>query len=163
MIPHWINGQRVLVASGRHAQVFDPATGAVTGRVPLASAAEAQAAVAVALAAWPAWRDTPALKRARVLFRFRELVEGHREELARLITAEHGKTLGDAAGSIQRGLEVIEFACGIPQLLQGEASREVGSGIDCQSLREPLGVCAGITPFNFPAWEPMWMFPVAIA
>jgi malonate-semialdehyde dehydrogenase (acetylating)/methylmalonate-semialdehyde dehydrogenase len=131
--------------------------------VPLASAADAQAAVAVALAAWPAWRDTPALRRARVLFRFRELVERHREELARLITAEHGKTLGDAAGSVQRGLEVIEFACGIPQLLQGEASREVGSGIDCQSLREPVGVCAGITPFNFPAMVPLWMFPVAIA
>jgi malonate-semialdehyde dehydrogenase (acetylating)/methylmalonate-semialdehyde dehydrogenase len=163
MIPHWINGQRVLVAAGRHAEVFNPATGVATGRVPLASAAEAQAAVAVALAAWPAWRDTPALRRARVLFRFRELVERHREELARLITAEHGKTLGDAAGSIQRGLEVIEFACGIPQLLQGEASREVGTGIDCQSLREPLGVCAGITPFNFPAMVPLWMFPVAIA
>lgn len=163
MIPHWINGQRLLVAAGRHAEVFNPATGVATGRVPLASAAEAQAAVAAALAAWPAWRDTPALKRARVLFRFRELVERHREELARLITAEHGKTLGDAAGSIQRGLEVIEFACGIPQLLQGEASREVGSGIDCQSLREPLGVCAGITPFNFPAMVPLWMFPVAIA
>ncbi len=163
MIPHWINGQRVLVASGRHAQVFDPATGAVTGRVPLASAAEAQAVVAAALKAWPAWRDTPALKRARVLFRFRELVERHRDELARLITAEHGKTLGDAAGSIQRGLEVIEFACGIPHLLQGEASRDVGSGVDCQSLREALGVCVGITPFNFPAMVPLWMFPLAIA
>lgn len=163
MIPHWINGQRVLVVAGRHAEVFDPATGAATGRVPLASAAEAQAAVAVALKVWPAWRDTPALKRARVLFRFRELVERHRDELARLITAEHGKTLGDAAGSVQRGLEVIEFACGIPHLLQGEASRDVGSGIDCQSLREPLGVCAGITPFNFPAMVPLWMFPVAIA
>ncbi|MCP5139255.1 MAG: CoA-acylating methylmalonate-semialdehyde dehydrogenase [Chromatiales bacterium] len=163
MIPHWINGQRVLVASGRHAQVFDPATGAVTGRVPLASAAEAQAVVATALKAWPAWRDTPALKRARVLFRFRELVERHRDELARLITAEHGKTLGDAAGSIQRGVEVVEFACGIPHLLQGEASRDVGGGIDCQSLREPLGVCAGITPFNFPAMVPLWMFPLAIA
>ena len=103
MIPHWINGQRVLVAAGRHAEVFDPATGVVTGRVPLASAAEAQTAVAVALKAWPAWRDTPALKRARVLFRYRELVEKHRDELARLITAEHGKTLSDAAGSIQRG------------------------------------------------------------
>ncbi len=163
MIPHWINGQRVLVASGRHTQVFDPATGAVTGRVPLASAAEAQAAVSVALKAWPAWRDTPALKRARVLFRYRELVEKHRDELARLITAEHGKTLSDAAGSVQRGLEVIEFACGIPHLLQGEASRDVGSGIDCQSQREPLGVCVGITPFNFPAMVPLWMFPVAIA
>ncbi len=163
MIPHWINGQRLLVAAGRHAQVFDPATGAVTRRVPLASAAEAQAAVAVALRAWPVWRDTPALKRARVLFRFRDLVEAHRDELARLITAEHGKTLSDAAGSVQRGLEVIEFACGIPHLLQGEASRDVGSGIDCQSLREPLGVCVGITPFNFPAMVPLWMFPVAIA
>lgn len=163
MIPHWINGQRVLVAAGRHGQVFDPATGAVTGQVPLASAAEAQAAVAAARAAWPAWRDTPALKRARVLFRFRELVEKHRDELARLITAEHGKTLGDAAGSLQRGLEVVEFACGIPHLLQGEASSDVGSGIDCQSLREPLGVCVGITPFNFPAMVPLWMFPLAIA
>jgi malonate-semialdehyde dehydrogenase (acetylating)/methylmalonate-semialdehyde dehydrogenase len=163
MIPHWINGQRLLVAAGRHAQVFDPATGVVTGRVPLASAAEAQAAVAVALRALPAWRDTPALKRARVLFRFRELVAAHQDELARLITGEHGKTLGDAAGSLQRGLEVIEFACGIPHLLQGEASRDVGSGIDCQSLREPLGVCAGVTPFNFPAMVPLWMFPVAIA
>ena len=112
---------------------------------------------------FPAWRDTPAIQRARVMFRFKALVEQHRAELARVITAEHGKTLADADGSVQRGLEVVEFACGIPHLLKGEFSRDVGAGIDCASVREPLGVCAGVSPFNFPAMVPLWMFPLAIA
>lgn len=162
-IPHWLGGEAVLVPGGRQGQVFDPATGRVTGLLPLAGEAEIQRAVAAARGAWPAWRDMPALKRARVLFRFRDLVVAHRDELAALITAEHGKTLEDAAGSLQRGLEVVEFACGIPHLLKGESSRDVGSGVDCLSVREPLGICAGVTPFNFPAMVPLWMFPVAIA
>jgi malonate-semialdehyde dehydrogenase (acetylating)/methylmalonate-semialdehyde dehydrogenase len=161
-IPHWIGGRRV-GGGTREGQVFDPATGAVTGRVALADEQVVDAAVAAARAAFPAWRDTPAVQRARVMFRFKSLIEAHRAGLARIITAEHGKTLADAEGSLQRGLEVVEFACGVPHLLKGEFSRDVGSGIDCTSLREPLGVCAGAGPFNFPAMVPMWMFPLAIA
>ncbi len=161
-IPHWIGG-RAVFDGPRQGVVFDPATGRVSGRVPFADAALVARAVAAARAAFPAWRDTPAPQRARIMFRFRELVETHRAELAAIITAEHGKTLADAAGSLQRGLEVVEFACGIPQLLKGEFSRDVGPGIDCTSMREPLGVCAGISPFNFPAMVPLWMFPLAIA
>jgi malonate-semialdehyde dehydrogenase (acetylating)/methylmalonate-semialdehyde dehydrogenase len=162
VIPHWVGG-RPLTATGRQGEVFDPATGRVTGLVPFADAALVDAAVTAARAAFPAWRDTPAVQRARVMFRFKALVEAHRAEIARLITAEHGKTLADAGGSLQRGLEVVEFACGIPHLLKGEFSRDVGSGIDCASSREPLGVCAGVSPFNFPAMVPLWMFPLAIA
>ncbi len=129
--------------------------------MPLASAAEVDDAVAAATRALPAWAATPPLRRARVMFRFKELVEAHIDELARLITAEHGKVLSDAKGSIQRGLEVVEFACGIPHLLKGEYAENVGTGIDSYSLRQPVGVCAGITPFNFPAMVPLWMFPLA--
>jgi len=161
-IPHWLGG-RTVIAGQRHGEVFDPATGRLSGRVPLADAVLVDQAVAAAQSAFPAWRDTPAVQRARVMFRFRSLIEQHRGELAALITAEHGKTLADAEGSLQRGLEVVEFACGIPQLLKGGFSRDVGAGIDCASLREPLGVCAGVSPFNFPAMVPMWMFPLAIA
>jgi malonate-semialdehyde dehydrogenase (acetylating) / methylmalonate-semialdehyde dehydrogenase len=161
-IPHWIGG-RAVPAGGRTSQVFNPATGRVTGLVPMADAALVVAAVAAAQAAYPAWRDTPAIQRARVMFRFKALLERHRAELARIITSEHGKTLADAEGSVQRGLEVVEFACGIPHLLKGEFSHDVGAGIDCASLREPLGVCVGISPFNFPAMVPLWMFPLAIA
>ncbi len=159
----WINGQRVHPHGGRLGEVFDPASGEVIRRVPLAGKAEIDAAVAAARAAFPAWRDTTPLRRARILTRFRELMEQHRDELARLASAEHGKTLADAAGSVQRGIEVIEFASGVPHLLKGEKAEDVGRGVDCHSLLQPVGVCAGITPFNFPVMVPLWMFPVAIA
>ena len=159
----WINGRRVQAQSGRTADVYNPATGEVTRQVPLASKADVDAAVAAAKAAYPAWRDTTPLRRARILTRFRELMEAHRQELARLASEEHGKTLADATGSVQRGIEVIEFACGVPHLLKGEHAEDVGRGVDCHSLLQPVGVCAGITPFNFPVMVPLWMFPVAIA
>jgi malonate-semialdehyde dehydrogenase (acetylating)/methylmalonate-semialdehyde dehydrogenase len=159
----WIAGERTPSRSGRTGDVFDPARGEVIRRAPLASADDVGAAVAAAAAAFPAWRDTPPLRRARVLARFRELLEAHRDELARLVSEEHGKTLPDAAGSVQRGIEVVEFACGVPHLLKGERAEDVGRAIDCHSVLQPLGVCAGITPFNFPAMVPLWMFPVAIA
>jgi malonate-semialdehyde dehydrogenase (acetylating)/methylmalonate-semialdehyde dehydrogenase len=162
-IAHWIGGRHHVPAGGRLATLNNPATGEAAAQLSMAGSAEVAAAVAAAKAAFPAWRDTPPLRRARVLFRFRDLVDQHRAELARLITAEHGKTLSDADGSIQRGLEVVEFACGIPHLLQGESARDVGTGVDTLSVREPLGVCVGITPFNFPAMVPLWMMPLAIA
>ncbi len=162
-VGHWIGGRELDAGDGRTAEVFDPACGAVTRRVSLAGQAEVDAAVRAAAEAFPAWAATPALRRARVLFRFRQLVEQHSAELAALITSEHGKVFVDAEGEVTRGLEVVEFACGIPQLLKGEFSEQVGSGIDMYSVRQPLGVCVGITPFNFPVMVPMWMFPMAIA
>jgi len=159
----WVNGKKTPSQSGRFGDVSNPATGAVTRKVPFCNAADIDAAVAAAKAAFPAWRETPVLRRARVMMRFRELLDANRAELARLITEEHGKTLEDAAGSLQRGIEVVEFAMGVPHLVKGEMSENVGTGVDCYSLRQPLGVCAGITPFNFPVMVPMWMFPVAIA
>jgi malonate-semialdehyde dehydrogenase (acetylating)/methylmalonate-semialdehyde dehydrogenase len=159
----WIGGKHVRSTSGRSGDVFDPARGEVVRRVPFASAEEIGLAVAAAKAAFPAWRDTPPLRRARILARFRELLEANREALARIVCEEHGKTLADAAGSVQRGIEVVEFVCGAPHLLKGERAEDVGRGIDTHSARQPLGVCAGITPFNFPAMVPLWMFPVAIA
>jgi len=164
LIPHHINGAAVVPdVAGATAIVFDPATGEACARVPLSSAAEVDAAVAVAAAAFPGWAATPPLTRARVLMRFRELFLRDIDALARIITAEHGKTASDARGELTRGLEVVEFAMGVPQLLKGEYSAEVGRGVDSVALRQPLGVVAGITPFNFPAMVPMWMFPVAIA
>ena len=160
---HYIGGRRVAGASGRSAPVFNPALGVATTQVALASAGETRIAVAAARAALPDWSDTPALRRARVLFRFRDLIERHSEEIAGILTREHGKVLADARGEVTRGLEIVEFACGIPHLLKGEYSDAVGRGIDSWSLRQPVGVCAGITPFNFPAMVPMWMFPIAIA
>jgi malonate-semialdehyde dehydrogenase (acetylating)/methylmalonate-semialdehyde dehydrogenase len=162
-LAHFIGGRKVAGKSGRSGEVFNPATGEVAARVPFASASEMDAAVASAARAFPDWAATPPLRRARVLFKFKELVEAHADELSRIITAEHGKVLSDAKGSLTRGLEVVEFACGIPQLLKGEFTEAVGTGVDSWSVRQPLGVCAGITPFNFPAMVPMWMFPVAIA
>ncbi len=159
----WINGQRVQSPGSRMGEVFNPATGTLVRQVPLADRADVDAAVAAARAAFPAWRDTTPLRRARILTRFRELMEQHRDELARLASEEHGKTLADAAGSLQRGIEVIEFASGVPHLLKGEKAEDVGRGVDCHSLLQPVGVCAGITPFNFPVMVPLWMFPVAIA
>ncbi|MBM2854549.1 MAG: methylmalonate-semialdehyde dehydrogenase (acylating) [Steroidobacteraceae bacterium] len=160
---HYIGGRRVAGASGRTAPVFNPALGVATTQVALASAIETRSVIATARAALPEWSDTPALRRARVLFRFRDLIDKHSEEIAGILTREHGKVLADARGEVTRGLEIVEFACGIPQLLKGEYSDAVGRGIDSWSLRQPVGVCAGITPFNFPAMVPMWMFPIAIA
>jgi malonate-semialdehyde dehydrogenase (acetylating)/methylmalonate-semialdehyde dehydrogenase len=162
-ISHWIGGAAVEGASGRWSDVYNPATGKVQARVPLANKAELDKAVAAAEAAFPAWAAQPPLRRARVLFRFRELFEQHLEQFAAIITSEHGKVLSDARGEATRGLEVVEFATGIPQLLKGEFSEQVGPDIDSWSMRQPLGVVAGITPFNFPAMVPMWMFPVALA
>ena len=149
--------------SGRFADVFNPATGAVEKRVPLASAAEVGEVVAVAKAAWPAWAKTPPLRRARILDRFKFLLQENADKIAELISAEHGKTHDDALGEVTRGLEVVEFAVGIPHLLKGEVTENVGTNVDSHSLRQPLGVVAGITPFNFPCMVPMWMFPVALA
>ena len=159
----WINGKAQASTGARTAEIFDPATGKAIRRTPLANKQDVDLAVAAASAAFPEWRDTTPLRRARVLIRFRELMEAHSGELIHLTSEEHGKTHGDAAGSLQRGIEVIEFACGVPHLLKGEKAEDVGRGVDCHSLLQPLGVCAGITPFNFPVMVPLWMFPVAIA
>jgi malonate-semialdehyde dehydrogenase (acetylating)/methylmalonate-semialdehyde dehydrogenase len=160
---HYFNGVQVEGNSTRFGDVFDPATGAVTSRVPLASANEVRVAVDAASAAFPAWSETTPLNRARVMFRFKELLERHAGELASIITSEHGKVLSDARGEVTRGLEVVEFACGIPHLLKGEHSMNVGRDVDSWSEHAPLGVTAGITPFNFPAMVPLWMFPVSLA
>jgi len=162
-IPHFIGGARVPARGERLAPVFNPATGEVEAQVPLGGAVEVAAAVGAAAVAFPAWAATPPHLRARILFRFRDLVERRADDLAAIITREHGKTLSDAKGELIRGLEVVEFACGIPQLLKGEYSEMVGRNVDAVSIRQPLGVVAGITPFNFPAMVPMWMFPVALA
>lgn len=162
-INHYING-RITVSDSAHRQdVFNPATGQVTGHVALASRADVEAAVGAATAAFPAWAETPPIRRARVMFRFLELLNAHQEELAKAITAEHGKVLSDAMGEVARGIDIVEFACGIPQLLKGDYTDQVSTGMDNWTMRQPLGVVAGITPFNFPAMVPMWMFPVAIA
>ncbi len=158
-----IGGAAVASASTRTVPVFNPATGEQSGELALSTAAELDAAVQAAVKALPAWANTPPLKRARFMFRFKELLEANADRIARAISAEHGKTHDDALGELQRGVEVVEFCCGIPHLLKGEFSRHVGPAIDTHSDRQPLGVCAGITPFNFPAMVPMWMYPVAIA
>ncbi len=162
-LTHWINGKHVEGTSGRFGHVYNPATGEVVAQVPLASTAELNAAVEAAKAAFPDWAATPPLTRARIMFKYKTLIEENADRLAALITAEHGKVLSDAGGSLTRGLEVVEFACGIPQLLKGEYTEQVGRGIDAWTTRQPVGVCAGITPFNFPAMVPMWMYPMAIA
>ncbi len=161
-IQHHIGG-KLFESAGRHANVFDPATGQVTKRVALASADDVRAAVDAAAAAFPNWAATTPLNRARVMFKFKELLERHADDLAAIITSEHGKVLSDAKGEVTRGLEVVEFACGIPHLLKGEHSMNVGRDVDSWSECAPLGVVAGITPFNFPVMVPLWMFPVAIA
>jgi malonate-semialdehyde dehydrogenase (acetylating)/methylmalonate-semialdehyde dehydrogenase len=162
-IAHFIAGRPAPGSSQRAQDVFNPATGAVTGRVSLANVQDVAQAVAAAQAAFPAWADTPPLRRARVMFKFLELLNQHRDALAHLITAEHGKVFTDAQGEVTRGIDIVEFACGIPQLLKGDFTDQVSTGIDNWTLRQPLGVVAGITPFNFPVMVPMWMFPVAIA
>ena len=162
-LSHWINGSPWEGPSNRTAEVTDPATGQVTGHVDLASVADVDTAVASASRAFATWRTTSLSRRSAVLFAFRELLASHVDEVAAAITAEHGKVLADAAGEVVRGLEVVEFACGIPHLLKGGFSSEVSTGVDVHSLRQPLGVVAIISPFNFPAMVPMWFFPLAIA
>ncbi len=160
---HFIDGKSASGGSGRRAAVFNPSTGTQSANVSLADATEVDRAVRAAQGAFAAWASTTPLRRARVMFEFKNLLEKHRDELAATISAEHGKVLSDAQGEVTRGLEVVEFACGIPHLLKGEFSADVGTGVDSWSMRQPLGVCAGITPFKFPAMVPMWMFPIAIA
>ena len=160
---HWIGGKPWTGEADRAGDIYNPATGRVSGRVDFAGAAEVDAAVAAAAQALPGWRATSLTKRTTVLFAFRELVKSHTREIAELIAAEHGKVAADAAGEVARGLEVVEFACGIPHLLKGGFSENVSTGVDSYSIRQPVGVVAGITPFNFPAMVPMWMFPIAIA
>ncbi len=162
-VTHWIGGKPFNGESARRGEIYEPASGRLAGTVDFAGPDEVDAAVAAAKAAFPGWRDASLSQRTRVLFRFRELVAAHRDELARLISAEHGKVVSDAAGEVARGLEVVEFACGIPHLLKGGFSENVSTRVDAYSILQPLGVAAGITPFNFPAMVPMWMFPVAIA
>ena len=161
-LTHYIDGKFHEGSSGRFGDVFDPATGQVQKKVPLASANELDKAVKAASAAFPAWAAMPALRRARCMFRLKNLIEEHKDELAALLTSEHGKVRDDALGEVTRGLEVVEFACGAPQLLKGEFSDSVGVGVDAYSFRQPLGVVAGITPFNFPAMVPLWMIPMAL-
>ena len=160
---HFVHGKTVSVTSGRSQAVFNPATGSAIAEVGLGSAEEVNAAVSSAKLAAPAWADTAPLKRARILFKFKELIEKHHDDLASTITREHGKVFSDAKGEVVRGLEIVEFACGIPQLLKTQFTDNIGGGIDNWQLRQPLGVTAGITPFNFPVMVPLWMAPMAIA
>ncbi|MSP16201.1 MAG: CoA-acylating methylmalonate-semialdehyde dehydrogenase [Myxococcales bacterium] len=162
-ITHFIGGKEWEHPSERYGKIFDPATGEQQSEVAFASPAVVDSAVAAAQAAFPAWRDASLARRTRVLFAYRELVERHKVEMARLLTSEHGKVAGDALGEVNRGLEVIEFACGIAELTKGQFSENVSTEVDSYSMRQPLGVVAGITPFNFPAMVPMWMYPIAIA
>ena len=162
-IGHYINGTPVAGQGQRTQAVTNPATGAVTAQVALGSVQDVNTAIAAALAAFPAWADAPPLRRARVMFKFLELLHQHKDALAHAITAEHGKVFTDAQGEVARGIDIVEFATGIPQLLKGDYTEQVATGIDNWTMRQPLGVVAGITPFNFPVMVPMWMFPVAIA
>ncbi|MFB4310952.1 CoA-acylating methylmalonate-semialdehyde dehydrogenase [Actinomadura sp. GTD37] len=162
-VTHWIGGKPFDGASARRGDLYEPASGTLAGTVDFAGGDEVDAAVAAAKAAFPGWRDASLSMRAKVLFRFRELVSAHAGEIARLISSEHSKVVSDAAGEVARGLEVVEFACGIPHLLKGGFSENVSTRVDAYSILQPLGVAVGITPFNFPAMVPMWMFPVAIA
>ncbi|QEM83480.1 CoA-acylating methylmalonate-semialdehyde dehydrogenase [Halomonas binhaiensis] len=162
-VENFINGQVAASNSGRTAPVYNPASGEVSRQVVLSSADETREAIRIADEAFAGWSRVTPLRRARILFKFKALVEEHADELARLISSEHGKVFSDAKGELTRGLEVVEFACGIPHLQKGEHSLNVGTGVDSFSLMQPLGVCAGISPFNFPAMVPMWMFPVALA
>jgi malonate-semialdehyde dehydrogenase (acetylating)/methylmalonate-semialdehyde dehydrogenase len=162
-VSHYIDGRRVDTQSGRYADIFNPALGKPVGRVALGTADEANAAVDAAARAFPSWSNTPPLARARVLFKYLNLMQKHADEFAAVLTREHGKTFADAQGEVARGIEVIEFAVGIPHLLKGEYTGDIARGIDAWAMRQPLGVVAGITPFNFPVMVPMWMFPIALA
>jgi malonate-semialdehyde dehydrogenase (acetylating)/methylmalonate-semialdehyde dehydrogenase len=163
LIGHFINGKKFLGNSKRTSKIYNPATGEQSAEVKLASTLEVNQAVESAKKAFESWSNRPPLQRARVMFKFKELIEKNTDELTKLIVLEHGKVYDDAKGSLTRGLEVVEYACGIPQVLKGEFTENVGTNVDSWSVRQPLGVCAGITPFNFPAMVPMWMFPMAIA
>ncbi len=163
LIEHFVNGKIIPGSSDKKGKVFNPATGEQESEVRLASKSDLDSAVEVAKKAFETWSLKPALQRARIIFKFKELIEKNSDELTKLIVSEHGKVYEDARGSLTRGLEVVEFACGIPHLLKGEFSENVGTNVDSWSIRQPLGVVAGITPFNFPAMVPMWMFPIAIA
>ncbi|MDO8360138.1 MAG: aldehyde dehydrogenase family protein, partial [Devosia sp.] len=162
-IQNAIGGKLIQSLSPRTQPVFNPATGEASATLPLSTLDEINAAVASAKAAFPAWAATTPMKRARIMFKFKHLLDQHADEIARAISNEHGKVHDDAMGEVARGIDCVEFACGIPQLLKGEFSRNVGPSIDTYSDRQPLGVVAGITPFNFPAMVPMWMYPIAIA
>jgi len=163
LITHWIGGKPTVAEPARTGPVYDPATGEQTARVAFAEVADVDAAVDAAAQAFPAWRDTPVTRRQKIMFAFRDLVVEHEQELAETLSAEHGKTVADAAGEVARGLEVIEFACGMPHLIKGDYSENVSTSVDTYTIRQPLGVVAGITPFNFPLMVPMWMYPVALA
>src|SRR3984885_2561875 len=162
LVPHWVGGAP-LSGSGARLTVLNPASGAPLRELALAGAAEVDAAVASAQAAWRGWADPPPVRRARILGRFLALLNAERDALAALITAEHGKVFADAQGEVTRGIEIVEFACGIPQLLKGDFTEQVSTGIDNWPRRQPLGVVPGITPFNFPCMVPCWMFPLALA
>ena len=162
-IQHFVNGKSFGGESKKTGKIFNPATGEQVADVKLANTKDINEAVANAQKAFDAWANTPPLQRARVMFKFKELIEKNSDELTKIIVAEHRKVYEDARGSLTRGLEVVEYACGIPQMLKGEFTENVGTNVDSWSIRQPLGVCAGITPFNFPAMVPMWMFPMAIA
>jgi malonate-semialdehyde dehydrogenase (acetylating)/methylmalonate-semialdehyde dehydrogenase len=162
VIGHYINGKEQESASERYSNVFNPATGSVQARVALATLKTVDEAVASALAAFPAWADQSSLRRARVMFKFKELLDQHHDELAEIISREHGKVFSDAKGEVTRGIEIVEFACGAPSLLKTDFSDNIGGGIDNWNLRQPLGVCAGVTPFNFPVMVPLWMIPMAL-
>ena len=163
LIEHFIDGKKFSGDSKRRSKVFNPATGEHSADVSLASVSDVKQAVENAKKAFLNWSNTPPIQRARVMFKYKELIEKNEDELTKLIVSEHGKVYEDAKGSLRRGLEVVEYACGIPQVLKGEFTENVGTNVDSWSIRQPLGVCAGITPFNFPAMVPMWMFPMAIA
>src|SRR5204863_9061664 len=163
ILDNFIGGRWVKAQTAEFFDVHNPAVGDVIGRTPLSSAADVDAAVQAATAAFPAWRDTPVNTRAQVLHRLKALMEQHFEELARVVTTEHGKTLDEARGSVRRGIECVEVACGAPSLMQGFGLEDISQGIDCHVVRQPLGVCAAIAPFNFPAMVPMWFLPFAIA
>lgn len=161
-VPHFIHGKPTEGTSGRFGDIYQPATGEIIGKVPMANAQDVDTAVSAAKAAFRGWAATPPARRAGIMFKYNQLLHQHRDEIAQLIAKEHGKTLPDAHGSLQRGIEVVEFACGAPHLLKGDYTESVGTGIDSYSMHQPLGVCVGITPFNFPAMIPLWMFPMAL-
>ena len=163
IIGHYINGQHIVGAGSRLSEVYNPATGEISAHLNNATAAEAVSAIDAAQAAFPAWSAMPALRRARIMFKFKALLDEHANDLAKAISLEHGKTISDARGEVTRGIEVVEFACGMPHLMKGEFNDQVGTGIDTYSMRQALGVVAGITPFNFPIMVPLWMIPMALA
>ncbi|HQX81398.1 MAG TPA: aldehyde dehydrogenase family protein, partial [Vicinamibacterales bacterium] len=161
-LSNFIGGRWVPSTGTRTIDVHNPATGQTIARTPLSVGADVDAAVAAATAAFPGWSETPPVVRARTMFTFKALLEAHAEEIARIVTTEHGKTLDESRGSVRRAIECVEVACGAPSMLMGDALENVGSGIDCTSMRQPIGVCAAIAPFNFPAMVPLWFLPFAV-